>query len=98
LLIPLKLKAVKRKVSSGKLREKKLLDKLEGDGYNTVEKILAEGRNFQKVISCMNYKSQAGTNDNGTTKINQDSHVIIENVFGFDNFNIYGVLDGHGIY
>ena len=28
-------------------------------------------------------------------KINQDSHLIIENLF-FQNFNIYGIFDGHG--
>ena len=32
----------------------------------------------------------------GFVKENQDSFSFIENVFGLDNCNIYGVMDGHG--
>jgi hypothetical protein len=49
-----------------------------------------------KIISNLYYRSQAGTNDSGITKTNQDSHVVAENVLGFENYNIFGVLDGHG--
>jgi serine/threonine protein phosphatase PrpC len=49
-----------------------------------------------KIISNLAYRTQAGMNGEGITKINQDSHVVSENIFGLENFNIYGVLDGHG--
>ena len=38
----------------------------------------------------------AGRNDEGNTKINQDSYIIERNINGILNFNIFGVLDGHG--
>lgn len=42
------------------------------------------------------YKSQAGKNEHGFTKINQDSQVVMCNVLNLDEYNIFGVLDGHG--
>ena len=40
--------------------------------------------------------SLAGKTAYGETKINQDSYIIEKNVNGVLNFNIFGVLDGHG--
>ena len=40
--------------------------------------------------------STAGRGDDGLTKINQDSYVLEKNINGILNFNIFGVLDGHG--
>ena len=37
-----------------------------------------------------------GKNDNGNKKINQDSYIMERNINGISNFNIFGVLDGHG--
>lgn len=42
------------------------------------------------------YKSQAGKNDHGKTKTNQDTYVVITKLLDFKNYNIFGVLDGHG--
>jgi hypothetical protein len=61
----------------------------------TVE-VTEDGKIGYKIITGLYYKSQAGTNDSGVTKTNQDSHVVIENIFGLENYNIFGVLDGHG--
>ena len=41
--------------------------------------------------------SQAGTNENGVTKTNQDSYLIINNIFNL-KYDIYGIFDGHGTY
>jgi serine/threonine protein phosphatase PrpC len=57
----------------------------------------SEGNLNYKVISNLAYKSQAGVNDEGMIKINQDSYVMAEGLFGLENYNIYGVLDGHGM-
>ena len=38
--------------------------------------------------------TKPGLNDD-VEKTNQDSYLIKENIFG-ENFNIYGVFDGHG--
>ena len=40
--------------------------------------------------------SIAGRNEQKITKINQDTFFIEKKVNGVDNFNIFGVLDGHG--
>ena len=39
-----------------------------------------------------------GKKENGNKKINQDSYIIERNINGILNFNIFGVLDGHGEY
>ena len=41
--------------------------------------------------------STAGRDDDGLTKINQDTYILEKNVNGVLNFNIFGVLDGHGV-
>ena len=40
--------------------------------------------------------SIAGKNEYGNKKTNQDIYVKEKNVNGILNFNIFGVLDGHG--
>ena len=42
--------------------------------------------------------SVAGKKENGNKKVNQDSYIIERNINGILNFNIFGVLDGHGDY
>ena len=41
--------------------------------------------------------SVAGRGENGLKKINQDTYICERNVNGVLNFNIFGVLDGHGV-
>jgi len=40
--------------------------------------------------------SKAGKDDSGSMKINQDSYLFLPKVNGLKDFNIFGVLDGHG--
>ena len=40
--------------------------------------------------------SQAGKGENGFTKVNQDSFLVIQNEYNLPDFNIFAVLDGHG--
>jgi hypothetical protein len=49
-----------------------------------------------KTIGSVHYLSQTGIGEDGLFKINQDCYLVNENLFGISNFNIYGVLDGHG--
>ena len=41
--------------------------------------------------------STAGRDDDGKKKTNQDTYVLEKNINGVINFNIFGVLDGHGV-
>jgi len=40
--------------------------------------------------------TQAGKDESGKIKENQDSYAFIENVLDLENCNVYGVMDGHG--
>ena len=40
--------------------------------------------------------SQAGKSEDGLTKINQDSFLVIQNEYNLPDFNVFSVLDGHG--
>ena len=40
--------------------------------------------------------SQRGLDENGKLKQNQDSYILIENIFNLEKFSIFGVFDGHG--
>ena len=64
---------------------------------------------FSKIIDRTNYissnifiknikaQSQAGRLEPHHTKINQDTYLIEQNINGILNFNLFGVLDGHGV-
>ena len=41
--------------------------------------------------------SQAGKGEDGFTKVNQDSFLVLQNQYNFKDFNIFSVLDGHGV-
>ena len=49
-------------------------------------------------IKSCEYITVAGRNESGNKKTNQDTYVIERNINGILNFNIFGVLDGHGEY
>ena len=41
-------------------------------------------------------QSQAGKDEDGFTKVNQDSFLVLQNEYGLKDFNIFLVIDGHG--
>jgi serine/threonine protein phosphatase PrpC len=41
--------------------------------------------------------SQAGKGEDGFTKVNQDSFLVLQNQYNFKDFNIFAVMDGHGV-
>ena len=53
---------------------------------------IPEGR-IKKVASL----SQAGKGEDGFTKVNQDSFLVLQNQYNFKDFNIFSVMDGHGV-
>ena len=50
----------------------------------------------KKWIRKISFKSQAGKNETGNYKTNQDSYLIMDNILNNEEFKIFGVLDGHG--
>ena len=63
---------------------------------NKLNKINSEFSTHTLIKLCK-ATSVAGRDENGLKKINQDNYVLERNVNGVLNFNIFGVLDGHGI-
>ena len=53
---------------------------------------------FGKKISIKNYSNltKGGKEEDGLNKINQDSYISLTNINNIKDFNIFGVLDGHG--
>ncbi len=41
--------------------------------------------------------SQAGKGEDGFTKVNQDSYLVVQTEYNLKDFNIFCVLDGHGV-
>ena len=41
--------------------------------------------------------SQAGKGEDGFTKVNQDSFLILQNEYNLKDFNVFSVMDGHGV-
>ena len=48
------------------------------------------------LINSYGYSTEPGVNFNQTPKINQDCFLLMKNIFGYQNFYILSVLDGHG--
>jgi serine/threonine protein phosphatase PrpC len=42
-------------------------------------------------------QSQAGKGEDGFTKVNQDSFLVLQNEYNLKDFNIFSVMDGHGV-
>ena len=49
-------------------------------------------------IKNLSYESVAGKGEDGFTKVNQDSYLILPNLYNINDFNIFSVMDGHGMY
>ena len=72
-----------------KEKEKKL--------YNKIN-IESKGIFIKDRIKGYDAITQAGIDKNFCRKINQDNYIISTNINNIKNFNIFGVLDGHGLY
>jgi hypothetical protein len=49
-------------------------------------------------IKCFSSRSRAGMTYEGTKKTNQDSYITCTDVLGLNDFHLFGVMDGHGIF
>ena len=79
---------------SGKKKSKKNLNNI--SSINNIKNILNEQFSATNYVKKSEGLSIAGKNEYGNKKTNQDTFIIEKNVNGVLNFNIFGVLDGHG--
>ena len=80
--------------SSGKKRASNELE------VETIDKITEQAKKLniaESHIKNLAYMSQAGKGEDGFTKVNQDSYLVIQDLYKLGDFNIFGVLDGHGM-
>ena len=48
-------------------------------------------------VKSVSSQSQAGKGEDGFTKVNQDSFLVLQNEYNLKDFNIFSVMDGHGV-
>ena len=48
-------------------------------------------------VKSVSSQSQAGKGEDGFTKVNQDSYLVLQNEYNLKDFNIFCVMDGHGV-
>ena len=84
----------KKTVDVMKLRQK--YAKNQKDKNNPINKINTE---FSKLeyVKISKATTVAGKSEDGLKKINQDTFICERNINGVLNFNMFGVLDGHGV-
>ena len=84
----------KKTVDVSKIRKKNV--KNPKDKNNRINKINTE---FSKLeyVKISKAMTVAGRSEDGLKKINQDTFICERNINGVLNFNMFGVLDGHGV-
>ena len=90
----------KIKLSNISTREysKKQINKSSQMSISLNNKELKNIKDNEEIIKAYNVVTYPGKDKNFYTKINQDYYVIETNINGIKNFNLFGVLDGHGLY
>ena len=48
-------------------------------------------------VKSISSQSQAGKGEDGFTKVNQDSFLVLQNEYNLKDFNVFSVMDGHGV-
>jgi len=48
-------------------------------------------------VKSVSSQTQAGKGEDGFTKVNQDSFLVLQNEYNLKDFNVFSVMDGHGV-
>ena len=83
----------KYKKKSSKAKDSKEKEK---GGSQPSEKIKVNALSTGRVLNVA-FQSQAGKGEDGFTKVNQDSFLVLQNEYNLKDFNIFCVMDGHGV-
>ena len=83
----------KYKKKSSKAKDSKEKEK---GGSQSSEKIKVNALSTGRVLNVA-FQSQAGKGEDGFTKVNQDSFLVLQNEYNLKDFNIFCVMDGHGV-
>ena len=88
-------KKIFQKTSQNKIEELKINLIKNKDSENSEITLKSNALPDGHVKNVSSY-SQAGKGEDGFTKVNQDSFLVIQNEYKLPDFNIFSVLDGHG--
>ena len=78
--------------------KKKTISYLNDNDMNKNNKNYTYKNTFEKKIIKNFYAlSQAGKNNYGVTKVNQDSYLVLTKINNLFNFNVFAIFDGHGV-
>ena len=88
-------KKISQKTSQNKIEELKINLIKNKDSENSEITLKSNALPDGHVKNVSSY-SQAGKGEDGFTKVNQDSFLVIQNEYKLPDFNIFSVLDGHG--
>ena len=83
----------KYKKKSSKAKDSKEKEK---GGSQPSEKLKVNALSTGRVLNVA-FQSQAGKGEDGFTKVNQDSFLVLQNEYNLKDFNIFCVMDGHGV-
>ena len=87
---------IRKKTYDPMRRKMKKKQKNEINNLKKNNNISSEFFSYPTFIKSCESITVPGKKENGNKKINQDSYIIERNINGILNFNIFGVLDGHG--
>ena len=91
-----KVKIKYKVLKSDKINFIKEFDYSECQNIKLLRQVSEDENTLINTIKCHYGLSKAGKDQLGKTKINQDSYFILTNINNIKEFNIFGVLDGHG--
>ena len=91
-----KVKIKYKVLKSDKINFIKEFDYSECQNIKLLRQVSEDENTLINKFKCHFALSKAGKDQLGKTKINQDSYFILTNINNIKEFNIFGVLDGHG--
>ncbi len=80
-----------------KRKEDQKDDKKEHHHHSSIPDSMKVNASPEGRVKNVGSQSQAGKGEDGFTKVNQDSFLVLQNEYNLKDFNIFSVMDGHGV-
>ena len=80
-----------------KIKKDQKDDKKEHHHHSSISDSMKVNASPEGRVKNVSSQSQAGKGEDGFTKVNQDSFLVLQNEYNLKDFNIFSVMDGHGV-
>ena len=80
-----------------KIKKDQKDDKKEHHHHSSISDSMKVNASPEGRVKNVGSQSQAGKGEDGFTKVNQDSFLVLQNEYNLKDFNIFSVMDGHGV-